>query len=166
MVALRSLAAASLPEPMVPSAFVALEKMPLTANGKLDRRALPAPEGPAPGREYVAPRNDVEEVLAGIWTDVLGVPRVGVHDNFFDLGGHSLLATQVVSLVRRTFQIELPLPVLFTASTVAALALALEANEPASGFTREVAGMVKDVLMMDESAVSEELRTEAGGVVP
>jgi len=163
--ALRAFAAASLPEPMVPSAFVALERMPLTANGKLDRRALPAPEGPARGQGYVAPRNDVEEVLAGIWTDVLGVPRVGVHDNFFDLGGHSLLATQVVSLVRRTFQIELPLPVLFTASTVAALALALEANEPASGFTREVAGMVKDVLMMDESAVSEQLRAEAGGVV-
>ncbi|HEX2299120.1 MAG TPA: non-ribosomal peptide synthetase, partial [Pseudonocardiaceae bacterium] len=112
----------SLPEYMVPSAFVFLNALPLTPNGKLDRKALPAPELASAEERYVAPRTPVEEVLAGIWAEVLGVERVGVHDPFFDLGGHSLLATRVVSWVRELFGVELPLRALFEGPTVVELA--------------------------------------------
>src|SRR6185436_11690957 len=96
-----------LPEYMVPSFFVALEKLPLTPNGKVDRKRLPTPDGdrPALENEYEAPRNAVEEKLARIWSEVLGVQKVGVRDNFFDLGGHSLLAAQILSRVRRDFAV-------------------------------------------------------------
>ena len=109
--ALRSYLQAKLPEYMIPSAFVMLERLPLTPNGKVDRRALPAPETgrPSLSNQYVVPRTAVERQLAQIWEEVLGLPEVGIHDNFFDLGGHSLLATQVVSRIRTTFDGRLPL---------------------------------------------------------
>jgi len=113
---------ARLPEHMVPTFFVALESFPLTPSGKLDRRALPAPEGTAEAREYVAPRNPVEELLAEIVAEVLGLERVGVNDHFFELGGHSLLATRVISRIRKQFGVELALRALFEAPTVALLA--------------------------------------------
>ncbi len=117
-----------LPEYMVPSAFVLLDKLPLTANGKVDRRALPAPTGSRPEltQEYVAPRTGIELAIADIWTAVLGVERVGIHDNFFELGGHSLLATQVVSRLRDTLKIELPLRHIFEYPTVHALATKID----------------------------------------
>jgi amino acid adenylation domain-containing protein len=116
----------ALPEYMVPSAMVVLDKLPLSPNGKVDRKALPAPERPEASQEYVAPRNETERLLAQLWAEVLRVPRVGIHDNFFELGGHSLLATQVLSRVAAHFGVELPLRELFQSSTVATLAGKLE----------------------------------------
>ena len=90
---------------MVPTAFVRIERIPMTPNGKVDRKMLPTPEGTSiqTGGVYVAPRSPQEEALARIWSEVLRVERVGVYDNFFELGGHSLLATQVISRVRRVW---------------------------------------------------------------
>jgi len=112
------------PEYMVPSAFVLLKSLPLTSNGKIDRRALPAPEQTRPELEaiYVAPRTLVEEQLAEIWAQVLGLEKVGIHDNFFDLGGHSLLITQLLAKVRDTFKVNLSLRSLFQDPTVANIA--------------------------------------------
>ena len=124
---LRSFLKSKLPEYMVPSAFVMLDALPLTPNGKVDRRALPVPDQRYPEleRNFVAPSTPVEEELAQIWSKVLSVEQVGIHDNFFDLGGHSLLATQVISLVRQAFHLDLPLLSLFEAPTVAGLAAML-----------------------------------------
>jgi amino acid adenylation domain-containing protein len=118
-----------LPEYMVPAAYVAVAEIPLTANGKVDRRALLALEvGPLTGAaEHVAPRTPVEELLAGIWQELLKVERVGVHTSFFELGGHSLLAMQLVSRIRTTLRIELPLRTLFEAPTIAGLGEHIEA---------------------------------------
>ncbi|MEA2694752.1 MAG: hypothetical protein QOJ16_4139, partial [Acidobacteriota bacterium] len=116
-----------LPEPAVPAAFVFLPALPLTAQGKIDRRALSEPLERAAAEERVAPSTPFEEVLAAIWSEVLGRERVGVTEDFFDLGGHSLLATQVVSRVRSAFGAELSLKELFEAPTVAALAARIEA---------------------------------------
>ncbi len=119
-----------LPDYMVPSTFVVLEALPLTPNGKLDRLSLTAPEQYRPELEssFVAPRTSGEEVLAGIWAEVLGLERIGIHNNFFELGGHSLLATQVISRVRQVFSVELPLRHLFESPTVAELCQFIEAN--------------------------------------
>jgi amino acid adenylation domain-containing protein len=111
----------SLPEYMVPSAFVGLERIPLTPNGKLDVKALPAPEYASEDR-YVAPRTPVEEVLAGVWAEVLRLERVGVTESFFDLGGHSLLATLMIARVQQVFGVEVPLRAIFDEPTVAELA--------------------------------------------
>ncbi|MEV1178600.1 amino acid adenylation domain-containing protein, partial [Nonomuraea sp. NPDC049784] len=126
---LRAFLRESLPEYMVPSAFVELTTLPLTPNGKVDRAALPAPDGVRPelGTGFVPPRTATEEVLAGIWAQVLGLERVGIADGFFELGGHSLLATQVISRVRAAFDVEVPLTALFDRPTVAELAAVVEA---------------------------------------
>ncbi len=125
---LRAFLSANLPEFMVPAAFVVIDDMPVTPNGKIDRQALPAPVGAhlKQSQEYIAPRTPVEGLIAGVWEQVLGHSRVGVNDNFFDLGGHSLLATQVVSRLRNVFQIDLPLRDLFDTLTVAGLAMQIE----------------------------------------
>jgi acyl carrier protein len=125
---LQTYIAQKLPEYMVPSAFVVLESLPLTANGKVNRRALPTPEPvklELAGR-YVAPRTPVEEVLVKIFASVLGLKRVGIQDNFFELGGHSLLATQLVSRVRDALGVELPLRGVFEAPAIAQLSQVIE----------------------------------------
>ncbi|MBV9792198.1 MAG: amino acid adenylation domain-containing protein [Chloroflexi bacterium] len=113
-----------LPEYMVPTAFVFLDRLPVTPSGKINRRALPAPDQLRPelADAFIAPRTPIEEMLAQIWAEVLRVDRVGAHDSFFELGGHSLMATQVISRVREVCQVELPLRALFEAPTVAGLA--------------------------------------------
>ncbi|HEV2736583.1 MAG TPA: phosphopantetheine-binding protein, partial [Longimicrobiaceae bacterium] len=122
---LRAHLSARLPEYMIPAAYVVLPALPLSANGKVDRRALPAPEQAAE-TEYVAPRTVVEELLCSIWAELLGVERVGVHDDFFALGGHSLLATRMAFRAMQSFGVEVPLRALFEMPTIAALAVALE----------------------------------------
>ncbi len=117
-----------LPDYMIPTMIVFLPAMPLTANGKVDRHALPEPEqGRSSEQMFVAPRTVTEEILAGLWSEVLKKNSVGVQDNFFDLGGHSLLATQVMSRLRQAFRVELPLRTLFDAPSIAQLAEVVDA---------------------------------------
>lgn len=123
---LRNFLREKLPDYMLPSAFAVLDAMPLTPSGKVDRRALPAPQQSQPPETFVAPRTPVEEVLAGIWSEVLELEQIGIEDNFFDLGGHSLLATQLLSRVREIFKIEVPVRRIFEAPTVAGLAETVE----------------------------------------
>ncbi|MEM8961370.1 MAG: non-ribosomal peptide synthase/polyketide synthase, partial [Acidobacteriota bacterium] len=125
--ALRTHLAASLPEYMVPAAFVSMESFPLTVNGKLDRRALPDPEWGEQGtRAYVAPRTESERNVAAAIADVLGVEQVGVHDDFFALGGHSLLATRLIARLRDRMGVDLPLRQIFETPTVEGLAVSIE----------------------------------------
>jgi amino acid adenylation domain-containing protein len=114
-----------LPDYMVPSAFLALEALPLTTNGKVDRKALPAPQWRS-AHDYQAPGSSVEKALAAIWTEVLGLERVGIRDNFFDLGGHSLTATQVVARIWTQLDLRVPVRELFLHPTIESLATLLE----------------------------------------
>jgi amino acid adenylation domain-containing protein len=117
-----------LPAYMVPTSFVILDQLPLTPSGKLDRRALPAPEhsGIESEREYVAPRTEVEESLASIWTRLLKVERVGVNDNFFELGGHSVLVTRMISEVNSIYEVDVSLRVVFETPTLSSIASEIE----------------------------------------
>jgi amino acid adenylation domain-containing protein len=127
---LRVYASERLPEYMTPSAFVMLERLPLTPSGKIDRRSLPEPEAFGAGRSdaapYQPPETETEKEVAGIWSEVLGVEQVGVNDNFFELGGHSLMVMQVLARMRASFGVELELPVFFAAPTVRGVAEAIE----------------------------------------
>ncbi|MGI8548567.1 MAG: non-ribosomal peptide synthetase, partial [Gemmatimonadaceae bacterium] len=116
-----------LPEYMIPAGFVRLPALPLTPTGKLDRNALPAPDATSYARrEYEAPNGEVEEALASIWTDVLGVERVSRHDDFFAIGGHSLLAVRVISRIADYFGVTAALQTIFSATTIARLAADVE----------------------------------------
>jgi hypothetical protein len=132
---LRSHIQKRLPEYMVPAAYVTLAGLPLTANGKLDRRALPAPEGvdAEQASRYVAPRDAVEKILAGLWEQVLGVERVGVEDNFFELGGHSLLAAQVISRMQEIYPVHISLRSFFDKPTLASLAESVQQGRKDAG---------------------------------
>ncbi|MFP2932691.1 non-ribosomal peptide synthetase, partial [Pyxidicoccus sp. 3LG] len=125
MAALRTHLQQRLPDYMVPSALVRLESLPLTSSGKLDRAGLPAAEAPTGPRPYVAPRDELEQQVADLWSEVLRMEKVSIHDSFFELGGHSLLATQLITRVRAIFQVELPLRGLFEQPTVEGMTLLL-----------------------------------------
>jgi acyl carrier protein len=116
---------------MVPTYFVIMDKLPITPNGKIDRRALPEPDYaeamPDLVRAYVAPRNAIEKTVADIWRDLFKLERVGIHDDFFELGGHSLMATRVVARLRETFQVEIPLTAFFEEATVANVSQLIDA---------------------------------------
>ncbi|WP_214317641.1 non-ribosomal peptide synthetase [Nonomuraea sediminis] len=137
---LRTAVQERLPEYMVPAYFVLLDELPLTPSGKVDRAALPEPGGTRAGvGEYVAPRTEVEERVARVWSEVLGVDRVGVHDDFFALGGHSLLATRVAFGLRAELGIEVQVRTLFEHPTVAALAETLDGGKAEAGATTIIA---------------------------
>lgn len=124
---LRAFLRTHLPEYMVPAFFVRLREIPLSPNGKVDRRALPEPErNTAAESDYVAPRNDTEQKLARLWCEVLRLEKAGIHDNFFDLGGHSLLATQLVSRIKLSFGTQIPLSRFFEVPTIAQLRSEIE----------------------------------------
>ncbi|MZQ80588.1 amino acid adenylation domain-containing protein [Paenibacillus sp. 5J-6] len=133
---LRAELSQSLPSYMIPAAFVQLERLPLTTSGKIDRKALPAPDKSSlsTGVTYVAPVTPLQTELAGIWQDVLGVKQVGIHDNFFDLGGHSLKATLLVSRMHKQLDIQVPLRDVFRYPTIEALAAAMQEMQ-ASAYT-------------------------------
>jgi amino acid adenylation domain-containing protein len=133
--ALRNYLKEKLPGYMIPAAFVELAELPLTPNGKVNRRALPAPDNLQPAQEETLTPilNPVEEVLAGIWIEVLRIKQVGIDDNFFELGGQSLLATQVIARIREIFRIEMPLRTLFEAQTIAELATEVEKGISVNG---------------------------------
>jgi acyl carrier protein len=144
---------------MIPSAFVLLDVLPLTLNGKLDRMALPALDQSRPdlAEAFIAPRTPVEEAIAAIWGELLKLDRVGVHDNFFELGGHSLLATQVIARIRAAFEVELELRVLFEGPTIAAVADRIE----------ETYRLLEEVASLNPSQVHVQLSEQtAAGRVP
>src|SRR5262245_12494613 len=141
---------------MVPAAFVFLEALPLSPNGKVDRMALPPPDAIAgAAATHVGPRTPIEQFVAEIWAEVLRVPVVGVHDNFFEVGGHSLLATQIVSRLRKAVKIELPLRAFFEAPTVAGLAAAVRRLLLAGSDGADVLGETKGISNGSSSGPAE-----------
>jgi amino acid adenylation domain-containing protein len=161
LTALRAHLATRLPEHMVPSALVPLGAIPLTPNGKVDRRALPAPEaGSDPETGFVSPRDGVEETIAALWRDLLKLDRVGVHDNFFSLGGHSLLATRVAAALRDAFGVEVPLRTLFEKPTVASLALAVAQLRLEQAGTTEAAHLLETLEGLSDEEVEALLAGE------
>jgi amino acid adenylation domain-containing protein len=160
---LRSYLSVRVPAQQVPTAFIFMDALPLTSSGKINRRALPAPDQyrPAEVESYVAPRNTIEEKVVEVWQEVLRRKPIGVFDNFFDLGGHSLLATQIVARLRVIFQVELPLPALFDTPTVAGL----------SGILKSLCSTQEDEELADvleelERLSDEEVRTRLSSPFP
>jgi hypothetical protein len=159
-----------LPEYMVPSAFVMLDRLPLTASGKLDRKALPPPESAARViRPYDAPRGEVEESIAGIWKQLLRVERPGREDNFFNLGGHSLLATKLKVRIRSAFTVDLPISMVFESPTIRGLASRVEEIRRKNLAGRLLQGgneldeLIESIGAMSDSKVEELMRTLTTG---
>jgi acyl carrier protein len=144
---------------MVPSAIVVLDELPMTPNGKVDRKNLPAPTANA-DRVYTAPRTDLEEALAGLWAEVLNAKEVGIHDNFFEVGGHSLLATQLISRVRDTFKVDLAVRSLFEATTVAEQAEVLVKAEIKPGLVDKIAKVLLKVQRMSADEAKQALASK------
>ncbi|HEX8141334.1 MAG TPA: amino acid adenylation domain-containing protein [Pyrinomonadaceae bacterium] len=161
---LRSFLRRTLPEYLIPSAFVMLDALPLTPGGKIDPLALPAPEenGPQTTHGFVAPRSPLEETLADIWASILKTQWVGIRDNFFELGGHSLLATQVISRLRDHFNLELPLRTIFERPTVEELAAIIVQCRDEQAEELEMARMLAELESLSDEDVRRILSEEAG----
>jgi acyl carrier protein len=150
---LRSYLLEQLPVAMLPSAFILLDSLPLTSNGKVDRKALAALDHnrPDPEKSFAAPRTALEKMLVAIWAEVLKSNRVGIDDNFFELGGHSLLATQLVSRIRGALAVELPLRALFEKPTVAGLSdhieLVLQSGKKHSKISKDDLGEMEEIVL-------------------
>ncbi|MBW8852646.1 MAG: amino acid adenylation domain-containing protein [Xanthomonadales bacterium] len=158
--ALRNRLRERLPDYMLPAAFVGLDRLPLTPNGKVDRRALPAPEADAFGAaDETAPRNPEEETLVALWAEILGRPKIGIHDNFFDLGGHSLLATQLVARMQAALGPDITLRMVFEAPTVAGFSELLLRQRLQSLGADDLAGMLGEL----EGLSDEELQALLAG---
>ena len=158
-----------LPGYMLPTAYVLLEALPLTPNGKIDRRALPMP-GDAAGqdRDIVAPRNEIEQAIAGIWQDALGVRQIGVTDSFFDLGGQSLIAASLLSTLRQSFKVKLPMRVFFAGPTVERMARAILELEERPGRVQQIARALVRIRGMspEAKALLREQRLARGSGAP
>jgi amino acid adenylation domain-containing protein len=157
---LRTFLVSKLPDYMVPSAMVAIETVPLTKNGKVDVAALPSPETAA-AKSHIAPRTEAEQQLVEIWREVLRIDNFGVEDNFFELGGHSLLATQVISRVRSTFHVQLPLRSLFDAPTISGLAAEIS-RTPQSSDDEELAKLLSELEGLSDEEAERLLASEGG----
>jgi amino acid adenylation domain-containing protein len=159
---LRDFVQQKLPEYMVPAAFVPLAALPLTPNGKIDRQALPmpGPARPALEKAFVPPRTPVEAEVARIWAEVLGRDRVGINDNFFELGGHSLLAAQVIYRLREIFLVDLPLPSLFEAPTVAGVAAVIGRGQADEDEQAKIARTLADIQQLSADEVHTLLAVE------
>jgi amino acid adenylation domain-containing protein len=157
---LRAFLAQELPDYMVPAAFVPIDSLPITANGKLDVKALPSPEQQSAARELVAPRNSDEEKLVEIWQGILKLDRVGVTDDFFELGGHSLLATQIISRIRDRFRVQMPLHVFLQNPTIAALASQIGQCPVIESEQEEMARLLQEIEGMSEEEAEKLLTAE------
>ena len=168
---LRQSLAETLPEQMVPAVYVRLDALPLTPSGKVDRRTLPDPDHaghPVDAAAHVPPRTDLERVLAAIWSEVLRVQPIGVHDDFFDLGGHSLLATRVMARVHARLETDVPLQTLFQAPTVAGLAAAVERHRggPATDAITRLPDHQDGTVMDPENMSDEEVSAALTALLP
>ena len=159
---LRSFLAARLPAPVIPARFIHLDQMPLTRSGKVDRVALPTPGQGRPqlAAAYAGPRYPVEEKLAGIWEEVLGLDKIGIHDDFFELGGHSLLATRIISRMRDALQVHVSFRTLFDAPTVAGIAAAVAQEQTGGAETERLDRMLARLEEMPDDEVDRLLLEE------
>jgi surfactin family lipopeptide synthetase A len=161
---LRSVLKSKLPDYMIPSTFVFLDALPLTSNGKVDRRALPAPDQTRPDLKetFVAPRTPEEKIIAEIWAEILKLEEVGIHDNFFDLGGHSLTAIRLASRISNAFHIDLPLRTVFEASTVASLAVQIAQLQTKRAASEDMADVLADLQSLSDEEAELLLGEEDG----
>jgi amino acid adenylation domain-containing protein len=160
---LRSFLSAKLPDYLVPAFFIFHDALPLSRNGKVDRRALPAPDSARPQLEqtFVVPDTPIQRVLAGIWSEVLAVEKLGIHDNFFELGGDSILALRVIAQVRALFQVEVPVRVLFDEKTIAGMAGALGRDTNEGAELEQIAELALSVSQLSEAEVETLLAERA-----
>ncbi len=163
---LRGFLKRSLPDYMTPAFFVRLDTLPLTANGKLDRKALPAPDIARfqATQDYVAPRDSTEQALAGLWRILLKLDEVGIHEDFFELGGHSLTATRLVAHISREFGVEIPLRAIFENPTIESLAIEIAAKRAGSVASEDVEDILRDLESLPEEAAEGQLIEREAGV--